>query len=63
LKFEIEFWTFDDETVDVKIVYEPEVEKEIGLTLDDNRLAKVRLGKTKAKVLKILGALVDVEHR
>ena len=61
-KFESEFWTSDNETVNIKPTQEPEVEKEIVLKLDGNQLAKVQVGQTKAEVLEILGPSANVDH-
>ena len=61
-KFESEFWTSDNETVNIKPTQEPEVEKEIVLKLDENQLAKVQVGQTKAEVLEILGPSANVDH-
>ena len=57
-----EFWIFDNETVQVEPTQEPEVEKEIVLQLDENQLAKVQVGQTKAEVLEILGPSANVDH-
>ena len=61
-KFETEFRIFDNETVEVEPTKEPEVEKEIVLKLDENQLAKIQVGQTKAEVLEILGPSADVDH-
>ena len=61
-EFKTEFWTFDNETVAVELTQEPEVEKEIVLQLDENQLAKVQVGQTKAEVLEILGPSANVDH-
>ncbi len=61
-KFETEFWTFDNETVNIEPTQEPEIEKEFVLKLDENQLAKVQVGQTKAEVLEILGPSVNVDH-
>jgi len=61
-KLETEFWTFDNETVNIEPTQEPEIEKEFVLKLDENQLAKVQVGQTKAEVLEILGPSVNVDH-
>lgn len=61
-KFETEFWTSDNETVDVEPAEDSKVEKEIVLKLDENQLAKIQVGQTKAEVLEILGPSVNVDH-
>ena len=61
-KFETKFWTFDNETVNIEPTQEPEIEKEFVLKLDENQLAKVQVGQTKAEVLEILGPSVNVDH-
>jgi len=61
-KFETEFWTSDNETADVEPAEETEVEKEIVLKLDENQLAKIQVGQTKAAVLEILGPSANVDH-
>ena len=61
-KFETEFWTSDKETVDVEPAEDSEVEKEIVLKLDENQLAKIQVGQTKAEVLEILGPSANVDH-
>lgn len=61
-KFETEFWTSDNETVDVEPAEDSEVEKEIVLKLDENQLAKIQVGQTKAEVLEILGPSANVDH-
>ena len=61
-KLETEFWTSDNETVDVEPAEDSEVEKEIILKLDENQLAKIQVGQTKAEVLEILGPSVNVDH-
>ena len=52
-KFESEFWTSDNETVDVEPAEDSVVEKEIVLKLDEDQLAKIQVGQTKAEVLEI----------
>ena len=61
-KLETEFWTSDNETVDVEPAEDSEVEKEIVLKLDENQLAKIQVGQTKAEVLEILGPSANVDH-
>ena len=61
-KFETEFWTSDNETVDVESAEDSVVEKEIVLKLDEDQLAKIQVGQTKAEVLEILGPSVNVDH-
>ena len=61
-KFETEFWTSDNETVDVEPAEDSKVEKEIVLKLDENQLAKIQVGQTKAEVLEILGPSADVDR-
>lgn len=61
-KFESEFWTSDNETVDVEPAEDSVVEKEIVLKLDENQLAKIQVGQTKAEVLEILGPSADVDR-
>ena len=61
-KFETEFWTSDNETVDVEPAEDSKVEKEIVLKLDENQLAKIQVGQTKAEVLEILGPSANVDH-
>ena len=61
-EFENEFWTSDNETVDVEPAEDSEVEKEIVLKLDENQLAKIQVGQTKAEVLEILGPSANVDH-
>ena len=61
-KLETEFWTSDNETVDVEPAEDSEVEKEIILKLDENQLAKIQVGQTKAEVLEILGPSANVDH-
>ena len=61
-KFESEFWTSDNETVDVEPAEDSVVEKEIVLKLDEDQLAKIQVGQTKAEVLEILGPSVNVDH-
>ena len=61
-KFETEFWTSDNETVDVEPAEDSEVEKEIVLKLDENQLAKIQVGQTKVEVLEILGPSANVDH-
>ena len=61
-KFETEFWISDNETVDVEPAEDSEVEKEIVLKLDENQLAKIQVGQTKAEVLEILGPSANVDH-
>ena len=61
-KFESEFWTSDNETVDVEPAEDSEVEKEIVLKLDEDQLAKIQVGQTKAEVLEILGPSANVDH-
>ena len=61
-KFESEFWTSDNETVDVESAEDSVVEKEIVLKLDEDQLAKIQVGQTKAEVLEILGPSVNVDH-
>ena len=61
-KFENEFWTSDNETVDVEPAEDSEVEKEIVLKLDEDQLAKIQVGQTKAEVLEILGPSANVDH-
>ena len=61
-EFENEFWTSDNETVDVEPAEDSVVEKEIVLKLDEDQLAKIQVGQTKAEVLEILGPSVNVDH-
>ena len=61
-KFESEFWTSDNETVDVEPAEDSVVEKEIVLKLDEDQLAKIQVGQTKAEVLEILGPSANVDH-
>ena len=61
-EFENEFWTSDNETVDVEPAEDSEVEKEIVLKLDEDQLAKIQVGQTKAEVLEILGPSANVDH-
>ena len=61
-EFENEFWTSDNETVDVEPAEDSEAEKEVDLKLDENQLAKIQVGQTKAEVLEILGPSVNVDH-
>ena len=61
-KLETEFWTSDNETVDVEPAEDSEVEKEIILKLDENQLAKIQVGQTKAEVLENLGPSANVDH-
>ena len=61
-KFETEFWTSDNETVDVEPAEDSVVEKEIVLKLDEDQLAKIQVGQTKAEVLEILGPSANVDH-
>ena len=61
-KFESEFWTSDNETVDVEPAEDSEAEKEVDFKLDENQLAKIQVGQTKAEVLEILGPSVNVDH-
>ena len=61
-EFENEFWTSDNETVDVEPAEDSEAEKEVDLKLDENQLAKIQVGQTKAEVLEILGPSANVDH-
>ena len=61
-EFENEFWTSDNETVDVEPAEDSVVEKEIVLKLDEDQLAKIQVGQTKAEVLEILGPSANVDH-
>ena len=61
-EFENEFWTSDNETVDVEPAEDSEAEKKIDLKLDENQLAKIQVGQTKAEVLEILGPSANVDH-
>ena len=61
-EFESEFWTSDNETVDVEPAEDSEAEKEVDLKLDENQLAKIQVGQTKAEVLEILGPSANVDH-
>ena len=61
-EFENEFWTSDNETVDVEPAEGSEAEKEVDLKLDENQLAKIQVGQTKAEVLEILGPSANVDH-
>ena len=61
-EFENEFWTSDNETVDVEPAEDSVVEKEIVLKLDEDQLAKIQVGQTKAEVLEILGPSADVDR-
>ena len=61
-EFENEFWTSDNETVDVESAEDSVVEKEIVLKLDEDQLAKIQVGQTKAEVLEILGPSANVDH-
>ena len=61
-EFENEFWTSDNETVDVEPAEDSETEKEVDLKLDENQLAKIQVGQTKAEVLEILGPSANVDH-
>ena len=61
-EFENEFWTSDNETVDVEPAEDSVVEKEVVLKLDEDQLAKIQVGQTKAEVLEILGPSANVDH-
>ena len=61
-EFENEFWTSDNETVDVEPAEDSVVEKEIVLKLDEDQLAKIQVGQTKAEVLEILGPSANVDY-
>ena len=61
-EFENEFWTSDNETVDVEPAEDSEAEKEVDLKLDENQLAKIQVGQTKAEVLEILGPSANVDY-
>ena len=61
-EFENEFWTSDNETVDVESAEDSVVEKEIVLKLDEDQLAKIQVGQTKAEVLETLGPSANVDH-
>ena len=61
-KFETELLTSDNGNVDVEPTQEPEGQKDIVLQFDENQLAKVQVGQTKAEVLEILGPSANVDY-
>ena len=60
-KFDTEFWTSEEETVEAKAAEKAEPAKEIVLELDADQLAKVEVGQTKDEVLEILGPSANVD--
>ena len=48
--------------MDVEPAEDSEAEKEVDLKLDENQLAKIQVGQTKAEVLEILGPSANVDH-
>ena len=60
-KFDTEFWTSEEESVEAEPAEKAEPAKEIVLELDANQLAKVEVGQTKDEVLEILGPSANVD--
>jgi hypothetical protein len=67
-KFDMEFWTSDNDSVAAETIEKAEATeeekpaKEIELEFNANQVAKVQVGQTKDEVLEILGPAVNVDH-